>query len=153
MNMVTGPGKLTTKAAFGLSAFLFAIAATWVIPQSDAQAPAASLARGKYLVEQVARCGDCHSPKDAKGEPVAGKELRGAPLSFKPNAPAADWADKAPNIAGLRAWETADAVKFLMTGIAYNDLPARPPMPQYHMNKEDAQAMVAYLKSLSPVAK
>lgn len=124
-----------------------------MIPHSEAQAPAASLGRGKYLVENVARCGDCHSPTNEKGQPIPGKELRGAPLGFKPNAPVPDWADKAPNIAGLRAWETSDAVKFLMTGIAYNDLPPRPPMPQYHMNKEDAEAIVAYLKSLSPVAK
>ncbi len=121
--------------------------------RSTAQTAGADTARGKYLVEQVARCGDCHSPKDEKGQPVSGKELRGAPLLFKPVTAPPDWADKAPNIAGLRAWEDADAVKFLMTGIAYNDLPPRPPMPQYHMDKEDATAIVAYLKSLSPVAK
>jgi hypothetical protein len=40
-----------------------------------------------------------------------------------------------------------------MTGLAYNDLPARLPMPQYHLTKEDAEAIVAYLKTLSPVAK
>ena len=79
------------------------------------QSSNANAARGKYLVENVARCGDCHSPHDAKGAPLPGKELRGAPLMFKPITPPADWADKAPNIAGLRAWETADAVKFLMT--------------------------------------
>jgi mono/diheme cytochrome c family protein len=116
-------------------------------------APAATLARGKYLVEQVARCGDCHSPHDEKGEPIAGKELRGTALEFKPVVPNSAWADKAPNIAGLRGWEEKDAVKFLMTGIAYNDLPARPPMPSYRMSKEDAEAIVAYLRSLSPVAK
>jgi hypothetical protein len=35
-----------------------------------------------------------------------------------------------------------------MTGIAYNDLPARPPMPQYRFNQEDAAAIMAYLRSL-----
>jgi mono/diheme cytochrome c family protein len=154
MNMASGLGRPSTKAAFTVvPAFALIVAATWWIPSSAAQTPAADVARGKYLVEKVARCGDCHSPKNEKGEPLAGKELRGAPLFFKPNAPVPDWADKAPNIAGLRAWETSDAVKFLITGIAYNDLPLRPPMPQYHMNKEDAEAIVAYLKSLSPVAK
>jgi mono/diheme cytochrome c family protein len=123
------------------------------LPRSSAQASAGNLDHGKYLVEQVARCGDCHSPKNEKGEPMPGKELRGAPLLFKPITPPSDWADKAPNIAGLRAWEEADAVKFLTTGIAYNDLPPRPPMPRYHMNREDAEAIVAYLKSLSPLAK
>jgi mono/diheme cytochrome c family protein len=129
------------------------VIASLSVPGSVAQSSNANAARGKYLVENVARCGDCHSPRDDKGAPIAGKELRGAPLTFKPITPPSDWADKAPNIAGLRAWETSDAVKFLITGIAYNDLPPRPPMPQYHMNKEDAEAIVAYLKSLSPLAK
>src|ERR1044071_5871498 len=106
--------------------------------------PAASkIARGKYLVHSVAHCGKCHSEHDAKGEPIASKELRGGALDFKPVKPTPNWADKAPNIAGLRGWEDADAVKFFMTGLAYNDLPARPPMPEYKMNKEDAEAVVA----------
>lgn len=109
---------------------------------------AAKIARGKYIVENVARCGDCHSPLDEKGEPVPGKELKGSVLSFKPLVPMPVWADKAPNIAGLRGWTDDAAVKFMMTGIAYNDLPARPPMPQYRLNQEDAAAVVAYLKSL-----
>jgi hypothetical protein len=43
-------------------------------------------------------------------------------------------------------------VKFLMTGMAYNSLPGHPPMPQYRFNQEDASAIVAYLRSLAPVA-
>jgi len=120
---------------------------------AQSAASAAKVARGKYLVENIAHCGDCHSPHDAKGEAIRGKELRGATLDFKMINPVPVWADKSPNIAGLRGWEDADAVKFFMTGLAYNDLPARPPMPQYKMTKEDAEAVVAYLKSLSPVAK
>jgi len=122
---------------------------------SYAEPPAATakIARGKYLVENEAKCGECHSLHDEKGEPVPGKQLKGATLSFKPITPLPIWADKAPNIAGMRGWEQEDAVKFFMTGLAYNDLPARPPMPQYKMNKEDAEAVVAYLKSLSPTAK
>ena len=60
------------------------------------------------------------------------------------------WADKAPGIAGLPGWEKDAAIRFLMTGVANNDLPSRPPMPQYRFNVQDAQAIVAYLKSLGP---
>ena len=134
-----------------LFAAIIAVFASQLPAQSAAKDP--QIARGKYLVEGIAKCGDCHSPMNEKGEPIPGKEYRGQTMTFKPTIPMPVWADKAPNIAGLRGWEDADAVKFFMTGLAYNDLPARPPMPQYRMNKEDAQAVVAYLKSLSPVAK
>ena len=93
---------------------------------SAAQDKSAQVERGKYLVEQVARCADCHSPLNEKGEPIPGKVLRGGALTFKPVASTPAWADKAPNIAGLRGWDEDAAIKFLMTGIAYNDLPARP---------------------------
>jgi hypothetical protein len=120
---------------------------------SAAQEKTTQVERGKYLVEQVARYGDCHSPVNERGEPIPGKELRGGALMFKPAIPIPVWADKAPNITGLRGWDEDAAIKFLMTGIAYNDLPARPPMPPYRLNRQDAEAIVAFLKSLSPVGK
>jgi mono/diheme cytochrome c family protein len=111
---------------------------------------AARVARGKYLVEDIGLCGDCHTPRDQKGEPMKGQWLKGAAIDFKPIAPVPVWADKAPAIAGLPGWEDGAAIKFLMTGIAYNGLPRRPPMPRFRFNVQDAQAIVAYLKSLAP---
>ena len=97
-----------------------------------------------------------HTPKSInasryeKGEVVEEQRLKGAPLDFKPTVPIPVWADKAVNIAGLPGWEKDAAIKFFRTGIAYNDLPARPPMPQYRFNQADAEAIVAYLMSLKP---
>jgi mono/diheme cytochrome c family protein len=110
----------------------------------------AKIARGKYLVENIGMCGDCHTPHNEKGEPVKEQWLKGTELPFKPSVPMPVWADKSVNIAGLPGWEHDAAVKFLMTGIAYNGLPARPPMPQYRYSQQDAEAIVAYLKSLAP---
>jgi len=115
-------------------------------------AAAAKIARGKYLVDQVGMCGDCHTPRDERGNPIAAKYLQGAPIGFKPMAPVPVWADKAPVIAGLPGWDDAAAIKFLMTGIAYNGLPPRPPMPAYRFNRQDAEAVLAYLRSLAPAA-
>jgi mono/diheme cytochrome c family protein len=134
--------------------FVFVVGLILIVVTSlTAGSPAGSAAqieRGKYLVEQVGMCGDCHTPHNDKGEPIREKWLQGAPLAFKPAVPMPVWADKSPNIAGLPGWESKAAVKFLMTGIAYNDLPGRPPMPQYRFNREDATAIVAYLRSLAP---
>jgi mono/diheme cytochrome c family protein len=111
-------------------------------------ASAAAVARGKYLVENVGLCGDCHTPRNEKGEPIQEQLLKGSTLGFQPIAPVPVWADKAPNIAGLPSWEKTTAIKFLMTGVGKNELPPRPPMPRYRFNVQDAQAIVAYLKSL-----
>ncbi len=110
----------------------------------------AMLARGKYLVEDIGKCGDCHTPHSEKGEPINGQWLQGATLPFKPIVPVPVWAEKSTAIAGLPLWEKDAAIKFLMTGIANNGLPARPPMPQYRFNQPDAEAVVAYLMSLTP---
>jgi mono/diheme cytochrome c family protein len=108
----------------------------------------AKIERGKYLVENIGMCGDCHTPHNEKGEPIKEQWLKGTELPFKPTVPM-PWADKSVNIAGLPGWEQDAAVKFFMTGLASNGLPARPPMPQYRYNRPDAEAVVAYLKSLA----
>jgi mono/diheme cytochrome c family protein len=123
------------------------------LPSSASPARSAKLAHGKYIVDGVGMCGDCHTPRGEKGEPIPGKSLQGAVLGFKPIMPMPVWADKTPNIAGLPGWTDEQAVKFLMTGVAYNGLPGRPPMPQYRMNRQDAEAVVAYLRSLAPTDK
>jgi mono/diheme cytochrome c family protein len=85
------------------------------------------IARGEYLVKGVGQCADCHTPFSDKGEPVMDKWLQGSKLTFAPTIPMLVWADTSPNIAGLAGWDDQQAVKFLMTGIAPNGQPARPP--------------------------
>jgi len=111
---------------------------------------AALVARGKYLVNDVGLCGDCHTPSNEKGEPIKERYLRGAAIDFKPTVPVPVWADKAPDIAGLPGWQKDAAIKFFMTGIGYNGLPRRPPMPQFRFNEPDSEAIVTYLKSIEP---
>ena len=75
--------------------------------------------------------------------------LWGAPLGFKNEIPMPAWAQVAPPIAGLPAgWSEEHALVFLTTGKAPDGKPADPPMPEYRMSKEDAAAVVAYLRSL-----
>ena len=134
-----------------VAAAAIALLSVSIVAGQNAKPQAASraaIARGKYLVESVGMCGDCHTPRDEKGEFIKEQWMKGATLSFKPIAPMPVWADKAVNIAGLPGWDKDAAIKFMMTGIAYNGLPARPPMPQYRFNRADAEAIVAYLKSL-----
>jgi len=138
------------KTVAAVAAVALLLTPIWAGQKPKKGPSSATIERGKYLVEQVGMCGDCHSPRNEKGDFVKEKWLGGAPLSFKPAVPMLVWADKAPNIAGLPGWDNVAAIKFMMTGIAYNDLPARPPMPQYRFNQQDATTVVAYLKSLGP---
>ena len=106
------------------------------------------IAHGEYLVKAIGQCGDCHSPMNEKGEFIPGKWLQGKKLDFAATVPMPVWADTSPNIAGLPGWDHEKAVQFFMTGLAPNGQSARPPMPQYKMNRADAEAVVAYLESL-----
>jgi len=106
------------------------------------------IAHGEYLVKAIGQCGDCHTPMDEKGQFIPGKWLQGKKLEFAPLVPMPIWADTSPNIAGLPGWDHEKAVQFFMTGLAPNGQPARPPMPQYKMNRADAESVVVYLESL-----
>jgi hypothetical protein len=106
------------------------------------------IAHGEYLVKGIAGCPECHTPMNEKGEFIQDKWLQGTKLFFAPVAPIPNWADTSIDIAGLPGWDHDKAVQLLMTGLAPNGQPPRPPMPQYHMNKADAEAVVAYLESL-----
>ena len=140
-----------------VTASLVAIASLWLMALPLAGGAAApnndQIARGKYLVEQVAKCGDCHSPHGAKGEVVPGKDLAGTELDFQPIHPVPGWAAAAPAIAGLPALTVSQVTTLLTTGARENGKPPAPPMPGYHLSRADAAAIVAYLKSLKPAGK
>jgi mono/diheme cytochrome c family protein len=106
------------------------------------------IARGKYLVEDVAFCGNCHTPRGRDGEPDRSKWLEGAPLFLQPAQPVPDWPIVAPRLAGLPPGNDAAIITLLTTGIWTNGKPLRQPMPRFHMTRSDAEAVLAYLKSL-----
>jgi len=121
--------------------------------QSKVNDKAGSVARGKYLVENVAMCGQCHTPRDGNNNknPDRTRWLQGGPVPYLPAKPDSDWPITAPRIGGtpLPASD-ADIIKLLTTGIWNTGNPLRPPMPQFRMSRGDAEAVVAYLKSVSP---
>jgi mono/diheme cytochrome c family protein len=109
-----------------------------------------SVERGKYIVESVAMCSQCHTPHTDNGDPDRTQWLAGGALWLKPGPPIADWPLKVPRIAGTPPGTDEEMVTLLTTGIWRDGRRLRPPMPQFRMTREDAQAVVAYLKSLNP---
>jgi hypothetical protein len=125
------------------SIFLLA-AATFVFGQD--------VERGKYLVEQVAKCQDCHTPRLASGEHDKANWLKGAELDFAPTHEIKTWHKKSPDITGSSAlfkrWMDKGIIDFLVTGKNPRGGTADVPMPTYNLKQADAEAIVAYLKSL-----
>jgi mono/diheme cytochrome c family protein len=116
----------------------------------DATAAAANsdVERGKYLVEEVAKCPECHTPRNDRGELRHEAWLSGAPIWIQPVAPIRNWADRAPALAGFPSFTEAQAERILEKGTGPEGEEIRPPMHIYHMNHADAKAIIAYLKSL-----
>jgi len=129
---------------------LFAFTLVFAV-QALAQADKA--ARGKYLVEEVARCQECHTPKLPDGQFNKEKWLKGAVLNVQPIDPIKGWHKTSPDLtASGRLWQgrwgQAALVKLLSTGLGPGGNPADPPMPAYKMTLDDAEAVVEYLKTL-----
>ena len=120
-----------------------------VLSGCSGEAPSVTaIARGSHLVNNVAKCQDCHSPRIEGGafdpeSPLAGSILGFAPLVEMP------WAPVAPPIAGLPSLTDEEAVVFFTTGRLPQDRKLNPPMPEYRFTQTEAEAVVAYLRSLN----
>jgi mono/diheme cytochrome c family protein len=155
----TFPGTTGVLIALALSAvFLLLVVgrAQFMFGQETKQPPAASktcdeaklIARGKYIVEGLAACGDCHTPRNRDGDIDRTKWLAGAPVFYEPAQSVPGWAISAPRIAGIPPGRDAEVITLLTTSVWRDGKTPRPPMPRFHMTREDAEAVVAYLKSL-----
>jgi len=115
------------------------------------------LARGEYLVENVAGCNDCHSLRDwnlymapvKAGTHGAGGEVFNEAMG----APGVIYA---PNItpAALSSWTDGELVRAITSGVSRDGTPLFPimPYPNYaRMSKEDIYSIVAYLRTLKPI--
>jgi len=109
-----------------------------------------SAPRGQYIVEDVAMCGTCHTPRRPDGELDRQRWLAGAPVPYLPAHPNSNWPLQAPRLAGLPPTTDAGMITLLTTGIWIDGKPLRDPMPKFHMTRADAEAVLAYLKSLTP---
>lgn len=118
--------------------------------QKSLPASQGEVARGKYIVEGVAMCGQCHTPRDSNGNLEQNHALEGAAVILGPPNPDPNWPLKAPRIGGNPPASDEDMVKLLTTGIWTDGKPLRFPMMPFRMNEADARAVVAYLKSMTP---
>lgn len=123
-----------------------ALIAAFAFAQED------KVARGKYLVEEVAKCQDCHTPKMDNGNYFKSAWMKGSTLNLAPVSPIQGWHSSAPDItpngAVWKRWNEEGMINFLVTGKSPRGGSAGAPMPTYTLKREDAEAIVAFLKTL-----
>lgn len=107
--------------------------------------------RGKYLVEGIAGCGNCHSPIGADGF-VAGKELSGRLVLEVPDFTA--YASNITPASRISQWSDAELIKAIREGIRPDGSLIGPPMPfslYRGLSDSDVASIVAYLRKVPAV--
>ncbi|HTB61329.1 MAG TPA: c-type cytochrome [Polyangia bacterium] len=116
-------------------------------------------ARGGYLVNQVAACGACHTPRVnlswLEGERADAYLAGGTFL----DDPSYGLAVMVPNITpdaetGIGSWSDDQILRSIRDGVGNKDNLLMPPMPfgtWAHLSDDDAHAIVTYIRSAPPV--
>jgi len=119
-------------------------------PTLAVAADAGQLERGRYITHDVAMCVQCHTPRDASGALIEEQAFMGAPFPLPAPSfiPQGAWCLSTPRIAGLPGFTDAEAVEFFMNGARLGGHQPKWPMPPFHLSRADAEAVVAYLRSL-----
>ncbi len=110
--------------------------------------------RGRYLMNSVVACGNCHTPRGPDGARIAGRELAGGTEFVEQPFTA-----RAPNITpdretGIGAWTDAQIARAIREGVRPDGTIIGPPMPfQFYRGIADAdlRAIIAYLRQVPPV--
>jgi mono/diheme cytochrome c family protein len=127
-------------------------------PAAPRSAPQAGIARGRYLVDHVAICGDCHTPRNALGVSQESRYLagtrRGVGERRVPNI--------TPHQTGIGDWDEDDIVSALTLGMLPNFDNVQGPMAEVVDGRgggpgygaapvADLQAIAAYLRSVEAI--
>jgi mono/diheme cytochrome c family protein len=111
--------------------------------------------RGAYLVRTIGACGNCHTPRDAAGRWIAGRELAGGFEFDDPELCHIVGTNITPDPeTGIGKWSEAEIVTALRDGKRPDGTLIRSPMPipvYRQLSDNDAAAIAVYLKSLKPV--
>jgi mono/diheme cytochrome c family protein len=100
-------------------------------------------------------CGGCHTPGALAGQPDQARKFAGSDVGFEQAGGAVVYPPNlTPHATGLAGWSEADILNVLRSGVRPDGRQLAPIMPWQAYSKladEDAVAIAAYLKSLTPV--
>ena len=117
-----------------------------------------SLEHGRYLVEAVAICFECHSERDYthRGWPIPKGRVGGGRILWGEGTASQL---VAPNISpdrdtGLGSWSDEEIMRAIRDGVAPDGHLLNPEMPSryfHRLSEDDLRAIVSYLRSIPPV--
>ncbi|MDE0392833.1 MAG: cytochrome c [Rhodospirillales bacterium] len=154
---VAAPNK-PHELRFPFSVRLFLHPWRWLFfdpsPEEPGSAPDERLARGRYLVETLGHCSECHTPRNMLGALKPGLHLAGS--RYGPGGLSV------PNITpdvetGIGSWSEIDLAFFLRTGFTPYGDDVQGEMREAiddglrHLTQADLEAMAAYLKALQAI--
>lgn len=127
-------------------------------PEPDAMPPD-PVERGRYLVEHVALCGDCHTPRNPDGSPDLDNYLAGAECFIDINPKDSEVGclhtrNLTNHATGLMNRTDAQIKDMFLNGMRPGGTALIPVMPYYslhNMTADDADAIVAYLRTVTGV--
>ena len=109
-----------------------------------------SIERGKYLVEGIVACGNCHIARGPQGQPLFDKGLSGGRLFDEPLFKAYAANITPDPLTGIGRWTDAQLARAIREGVRPDRTVMGPPMPvQYyrHLSDDDLAAIMAYLRA------
>ena len=133
----------------GLIAFLI-YGCTLARPSPERQA----VERGRYLVEGLGACGNCHTPKGPDGN-LPGRHLAGG-FEIAEEFGVSVSSNITPDVAtGIGAWSDAEIIRAIREGRSRDGRVLGPPMPFFWyawLTDTDVKAIVAYLRTVPAVS-
>lgn len=130
---------------------LLLVTLTLFSAQASAQTP---VERGRYLVNAVMSCHNCHTPMGPNG-PDFSRALSGGLTFDEPTFKVTASNITPDKNTGVGAWSDEELKEYLVTGMRPNGIPTAPIMPTgfyTRITPRDLSAVVAYLRSVKPIS-
>lgn len=123
----------------------------------DIEITESKVERGKYLAFHVMMCADCHSVRDFSkfsGPPSLGTEFVGGDVFDQSMGFPGRFISSNITPYGIGDWTDGEIFRLITTGVKRDGEPIFPVMPYHNfgqLDREDIEAVIAYLRTLEPV--
>jgi len=132
----------------------------WLVAALSMAAGAAAadtpLERGKYLVEGILTCGNCHTPRVQGGALDTARLHAGGPQTWETSEYKVKGANITPDReTGIGGWSADQVLRAIRDGVRPNGQQLSPQMPYGYykiFTPSDLEAVVAYVRSLLAVS-